>query len=86
VGGIIMSEEKLPDSKKELKLADIEIEYDIDKLIGKIIIDGVDYSTKISNVVISINAQGIPMVKVEFYAENLKIKTKAEVEKQCVRE
>lgn len=73
-------------NEKELKLADIEIEYDIDKLLGKIIIDGIDCSKKVKNIEVSIEAQSIPMVKVEFYAEHLKMKTKAKVKKQCVTE
>ncbi|WP_368490781.1 hypothetical protein [Clostridium sp. BJN0013] len=73
-------------NQEELKLADIEIEYDIDKWSGKIVIDGVDYSKKVKSIEVLMNARDIPMVKVEFYAENLKIKTKAKVEKQCVTE
>lgn len=79
-----MSENQI--KNEELKLADIEIEYDIDKSLGKIIIDGIDYSKKVKSVDISMDAQNIPMVKVEFYAEPLKIKANAKVEKQCVKE
>ncbi|EDK35268.1 hypothetical protein [Clostridium kluyveri] len=80
-----MSENQIK-NEEELKLADIEIEYDIDKLLGKIIIDGIDHSKKVKSVDFSMDARNIPVVKVEFYAEHLKIKANAKVEKQCVTE
>lgn len=70
--------------KDELKLADIEISYDfydLKNIIGKIRIDGVDYSSKVSSIESSFDAENrIPIVKVAFYCDTLKIKGKAKVD------
>lgn len=66
------------------KLADIEINYDVKDLkniTGKIKIDGVDYSNKVTSVESSFDAENrIPIVKVAFYCDTLKIKGKANID------
>ncbi|KLU74273.1 MULTISPECIES: hypothetical protein [Clostridium] len=67
-----------------LELADIEINYNIkdsNSIIGKIKIDGIDYSNKVASIESSFDAENrIPIVKVAFYCDTLKINGKAKVD------
>lgn len=64
-----------------LKLADVEIHYDIDKKISKIVVDGKDYSNKACKVETSFDVENrIPIVKLELYCDNLVIKGKVKVD------
>lgn len=65
---------------ENLKLANIEIEFDFDNRISKVKIDGTDYSNKVSKVATSFDSRNrIPIVKLEFYCDSLKIKGDAKV-------
>ncbi|MDS1004933.1 hypothetical protein P9J83_15725 [Clostridium sporogenes] len=60
-----------------LKLADVEIHYDIDKNISKVVIDGQDLSMVTKSAEIKIDAQNIPILQLDVYTDNIKFKGKA---------
>lgn len=64
-----------------LKLADVEIHYDIDHMISKIIIDCQDYSNKCRKIETSFDTENrVPIVKIELYSDNIIIKGKSKVD------
>ncbi|CAL83888.1 hypothetical protein FDF29_06535 [Clostridium botulinum] len=60
-----------------LKLADVEIHYDIDKSISKVVIDGKDFSMVTKSAKVKIDARNIPILQLDIYTDNVKFKGKA---------
>ncbi|WP_373845319.1 hypothetical protein [Clostridium sp.] len=84
-----MSDEKrIQPSNHDERFPDVEIISDGTSEQCEIFIDGVDYTKKIfiKSVNVNIEAEKVHTVAVEFYADNVSVKTKAKVEKQCVTE
>ncbi|MFU0784302.1 hypothetical protein [Clostridium sp.] len=81
-----MSQEKTRNHDE--RLPDVEIISNGTSEQCKVFIDGVDYTKKlfIKNIKANIGVGDVHTITIEFYADNVSIKTKAKVEKQCVKE
>lgn len=64
----------------DYKLADVEIHYNYDETVGKVIVDGQDLSNKITAVKVNYKGGDIPIVTLEIPCDSLKLSGKVKLE------
>lgn len=85
---IINEEELVPTLNHDSRLPDIEIISNGTPEHCKLLVDGVDYTKEkmIKSIKVNMEVNELHTVTVEFYVDNIRIKTNARVEKKCVQE
>ncbi|VFC53577.1 Uncharacterised protein [Clostridioides difficile] len=63
----------MKDNLDDMKLTNVTLDYCEEKRIGKLIIDGVDFSNKATSVHLDFEGCSIPTIKVELVCDEIKL-------------
>lgn len=64
----------------DYKLADVQISYNYDETVGRVIVDGQDFSKKITAIKVDYKGGELPIVSLEIPCDSLKLSGKVKLE------